>query len=140
MSRRFPSVEELLAEAVVRYSRSSGPGGQHVNKVETRASVGFHLENSALFSPEEKARIVSKCGSKVSREGFIWVHAEAHRSQRSNLDLAVKKLARLLEVCLEEKPPRKPSKPTFGSIERRIKEKQRRSESKKNRGWRPNME
>jgi ribosome-associated protein len=140
MKKDFPPVEALLAEAVLRYSRSSGPGGQHVNKVETRVSIGFDVAGSALFSEEEKAKIAEKCASKISREGLLWVHADAHRSQRSNQELALKKLHRLLQECLEEKPPRKASKPTQASVIRRIQEKQRRSEFKKNRGWRPDSE
>ncbi len=118
-------------------SRSRGPGGQHVNKVETKVTLLFNIPNSEVLNDAEKQTILSKHKSKINAEGWLQITAQDTRSQQRNKEIAIQKFHRLLLKSFVEKKVRKPSKPKKSAIEKRLKEKKNQSEKKANRGWRP---
>jgi len=126
-------VEELA-------SRSSGPGGQHVNTSSTRVTLRWNLRETCGLRPEAKARALSRLASRLSREGLIVVHADRHRSRRRNQQDARERLQALVAEALVVEKPRRPTKPTRSSQSRRLDEKRRRGESKERRQRAPRDE
>jgi ribosome-associated protein len=126
-------IERLLNEVEVSTSRSSGPGGQNVNKVNTRVSLTFHIGNSAVLTEEQKQLIHLKWATKISNEGYLQVHAQEKRSQLANKELAIKKLLELLTKAFTKKKKRKSTAPTRASKEKRLKGKKVRGEVKQQR-------
>lgn len=122
-------VEELA-------SRASGPGGQHVNTSSTRVSLRWNVQTSQGLTTEARARVVSRLRSRLTREGVLVVHAEGHRSRRRNLEEAYARLAELVRTALYQAPPRRPTRPGRGATQRRLNAKKRRSQVKKERGFR----
>jgi ribosome-associated protein len=112
-------------------SRSSGPGGQNVNKVETKVRLRWNVDDSAIFSDDEKAKIKLFSGNKLNSEGEILIDCQETRSQADNLQIAKDKLNVLIERSLTPEEERIPTKPTRGSKEARLKYKGERSEIKK---------
>lgn len=102
-------------------TRSSGPGGQHVNKVNTRVVLRFNINNSLLLEEHEKAIIRNKLLKKISKEGILQIVCQAGRSQYENREKAIEKFYQLLERALKPEKKRTPTKPTVASkIKRRI--------------------
>ncbi|MBN1187504.1 MAG: aminoacyl-tRNA hydrolase [Bacteroidales bacterium] len=114
-------------------SRSSGPGGQHVNKTETKVELRFHVEGSQLLSETEKQRIKEKLKHKINSEGFLQVFAQEYRSQIKNKELAEKRFLQYLLKALAVRKKRIPVKPSKAMIEKRIKTKKINTERKTNR-------
>ena len=114
-------------------SRASGPGGQHVNKTNSRISLRWNLENSLALTPFQRARITEKLAHRISKSGDIQVDAEQHRSQLKNREMARERLAHLLRKALERPKKRKATRPSRASKERRLKSKKRRSDIKASR-------
>ncbi|NND16606.1 MAG: aminoacyl-tRNA hydrolase [Eudoraea sp.] len=125
--------EQLRKELLVKFSRSGGPGGQHVNKVATKAITSLHIDSSLGLSSEEKSRLNRKLSSKISKEGYLTVHAEVSRSQSKNRQIAEKKLLSLLDEALKRPKLRKKTKPSKASKEKRLKKKKVVSEKKQSR-------
>ncbi|MEO9894201.1 alternative ribosome rescue aminoacyl-tRNA hydrolase ArfB [Aurantibacter sp.] len=123
-------VQELKFKAV----RSSGAGGQHVNKVSTKVELTFDLINSLTLSDIEKDRISNKLSSKLTKEGLILLQEDKTRSQHKNKELVIKKFLELIENVLKVPKKRKKSRPTKASIEKRLKSKRISSQKKANRG------
>ncbi len=119
-------VEELA-------SRSSGPGGQHVNTSSTRVSLRWNVRDSEGLTASGRERVLRKLASRLSREGVLTVHADRHRSRRRNLEEAHERLFELVRDALHQAPARRPTKPRKGAVERRLKEKRRRSAIKQDR-------
>ncbi len=134
MNSRVTS-ELLMPELEFVSSRSSGPGGQNVNKVNTKVTLRFDVTNSKILTEEEKDTLADKSGSRITTSGILVISAQDKRSQQQNKEAALAKLNRLLRKAFEKKKKRKATKPTKGSKEERIKEKKQRSEKKK---WRQN--
>ncbi|MFZ4413136.1 MAG: alternative ribosome rescue aminoacyl-tRNA hydrolase ArfB [Bacteroidales bacterium] len=101
-------------------SRSSGPGGQNVNKTETKVELRFHVEASLLLSDEEKYLIKSRFQQKINAEGFLQIIVQESRSQLTNKQLAEERFYILLMKAFKKHSIRKASKPTLGSVKRRL--------------------
>ncbi|MEI7980492.1 MAG: alternative ribosome rescue aminoacyl-tRNA hydrolase ArfB [Bacteroidota bacterium] len=111
-------------------SRSSGPGGQHVNKVSTRIELRFDVINSVLLSREEKEVILSKLTGKLTSEGILIIVSQVERSQLRNKDRTIEKFYALLTKTLTPRKKRKATLPTRASIEKRLEAKRMQSEKK----------
>ena len=115
-------------------SRSSGPGGQNVNKVSTRVTLLFDLERSASLSAKQRESVRSRLAGRINREGVLRVVSQRHRTQLANREAAVQRFAQLLAEALTETPERV-QVPVPGLVkERRLEEKHHRSRLKKARG------
>ena len=122
------SVALPLAEVELRFSRSSGPGGQHANTAETRVEAVFDVEASASLSPAQKRRVVAKAGP------VLRAVAQDERSQWRNRELAVERLVEALREALRVPRPRRPTTPSAAARERRLEDKRRRGQTKRLRG------
>lgn len=119
------------SELELETSTSSGPGGQNVNRVETRVTLRFDVDASPSLTDEQKARIKEKLASRVTKQGVLRVVAQEHRSQSHNRKLALERFATLLERALEPEAERKSTKVPRSAKRRRLEEKRRRSEIKR---------
>lgn len=137
----LPGGNRILASEIVELaSRSSGPGGQHVNTSSTRVTLRWNLRLSCGLSAEALARLESGLRSKLSREGILIVHASRHRSRERNRALARERLIELVSGALHQAPRRRPTGPSKGSKTRRLDAKRRRGELKSGRQRRPGFE
>src|SRR5204863_9002922 len=109
----------------LRFSRSSGPGGQHAQKTESRVEAVFDVEASTALSPVQKRRVVAKAGA------VLRAVAQDERSQWRNRELAVERLVDALRAALKVDRPRRPTKPTAASKERRLQQKRRQGDKKR---------
>ena len=119
------SVVLPLAEVELQVSRSSGPGGQHAQKSETRVVAVFDVEVSNALTPTQKRRVVSRTGP------VLRAVAQDERSQARNRELAIERLVAALRDALRVERKRVPTKPTAAARERRLDQKKRRSETKR---------
>jgi ribosome-associated protein len=113
------------SEVDLRFSRSSGPGGQHAQKSDTRVEAVFDVEGSSALSDAQKRRVVSRVGPVVRAV------AQDERSQWRNRELALERLAETLREALRVRRPRRATKPTKAAVERRLDQKRRRSNTKR---------
>lgn len=126
--------EQILTELQFKAIRSSGPGGQHANKVSSKVELSFHIESSAGLTERQKKRALLKLGNKISKEGNLILQCDESRSQHKNKELVTKRFLKLLEKSLIVPKARKKSRPTRSSIEKRLKSKKLASLKKTNRG------
>lgn len=115
----------ILSELQFKATRSSGPGGQHANKVSSKVEVTFNLVTSAGLNEREKDRLQLKLKSKLSKNGVLLLQCDESRSQHTNKDIVTERLLKLLENALILPKKRKPSKPSRSSIEKRLKSKKK---------------
>jgi len=125
--------EQILTELQFKGIRSSGPGGQHANKVSSKVELSFHIEASAGLTDREKKRLILKLDNKLSKEGLLILQCDESRSQHKNKELVIKRFLKLIEKSLVVPKARKKSKPTRSSIEKRLKSKKIASLKKINR-------
>ena len=114
-----------LEEVELRFSRSSGPGGQHAQKTETRVEAVFDVARSATLSEAQKRRLTTRVGPVVRAV------AQDERSQSRNRELALERLAAAIRAGVRVPRKRRPTKPTAASRERRLEEKKRRASVKR---------
>lgn len=133
MSEQISSFPDLLPELQFQTSRSSGPGGQNVNKVNSRVEVRFDISNSALLNDDQKQLLLSKLASKITVEGILCLASQKTRSQLINKEDAIQKLNSLIIKALTPIKARKRTKPTAGAVEKRLTEKRHKSQIKQNR-------
>jgi ribosome-associated protein len=124
---------EILKEVSYKTSRSSGAGGQHVNKTESRVEVIFNIEASSFFFQDEKELLQEKLIHLLDKEGNIHVTSQKNRSQHQNREDAEKKLIALLKRGLRKAKKRKPTKIPKAAKEKRLKIKRIKSDIKQNR-------
>jgi len=133
MSESIVNIPDLSSEFQFLTSRSSGPGGQNVNKVNSKVELRFDIENSSLLTDDQKEILLIKLATKITSEGILSVVSQRDRSQLANKEDAIEKLYLLIEKALKPVKPRKNTRPTKGSVERRLTTKRIKAEIKQNR-------
>src|SRR6185369_13704637 len=111
MNNRIISSELLFSELEFSTSRSSGPGGQNVNKVNTKVTLRWNVKDSILLTPEEKELLLQKLSTRLTTEGVLLLSAQDKRSQLQNKEEAVRKFDQLLKQAFTKKKKRKATKP-----------------------------
>jgi ribosome-associated protein len=117
----------------ISFVRASGPGGQNVNKLSTAAQLRFDSRRIALPS-DAAARLTRLAGQRMTKEGVIVIHAQRFRTQERNRADAIDRLLELLREAVVRPTPRRPTRPTLGSKQRRLEGKKRRGDIKAKRG------
>ena len=117
-------------------SRSSGPGGQHVNKVSSRITLSFNVAESASLSAEQKHRLLTRLATRISKDGILRVVSQKYRSQTANRDAAIARFIALLQDALTPVPRRKKTTVTATARQQRLEEKKRQSKRKQQRSHR----
>ncbi len=120
-------------ELIFKASRSAGPGGQNVNKVNTRITLLFDLANCESFTDVQKRRIVNRLSTRIDKNGQIRVVSQKYRTQKANRRAAVERLQQLLVEALKTRPIRKKTSVPYAVKQRRLEEKRRRSLLKRQR-------
>ncbi len=120
----------------INFIRASGPGGQNVNKLSTAAQLRYDTRRLAL-PPDTAARLARLAGQRLTRDGVIVIHAQRFRTQERNRADATDRLIELLRQAAIRPPPRRATKPTLGSKQRRLESKKRRGDVKARRGRAP---
>lgn len=118
---------------IFKTSRSSGPGGQNINKVNTRVTLLFNVKESENLSELQKQKILSSYSSRIDKNGILRVISQKYRTQKANRRTAVERLQKLLAEALKIRPSRKKTKIPKSSNQRRLEEKRRRSLLKRQR-------
>ncbi len=126
---------ELLFKAV----RSSGAGGQHVNKVATRVELSFDILNSEGLSDTEKERLVEKLENRLTKDHILLLQGDTTRSQHRNKEIVITRFFKLLTDSLKVSKKRKPTKPSKSAIEKRLQNKQKNASKKESRK-KPNLD
>jgi len=127
--------QELQFKAV----RSSGAGGQHVNKVSTKIELSFPIDSSTALTDEEKERIASKLKHRLSKENVLLLQCDESRSQHKNKALVIQRFLDLLEDSLKVPKKRKATKPSKASVEKRLQNKKKAAQKKVSRA-KPNLD
>nr|MEE4269053.1 alternative ribosome rescue aminoacyl-tRNA hydrolase ArfB [Candidatus Krumholzibacteria bacterium] len=121
-------------ELEITASRSSGPGGQHVNKTDTRIQVRWNVRESPVLSDYQRRLLMKNLSPRVTEAGDLLIASDSHRSQKRNRDDALQRLAALLREALIPPKPRKKTRPSRAAKEKRLQEKKQRSQVKQKRG------
>jgi ribosome-associated protein len=119
------------------FIRSSGPGGQNVNKLATAVQLRFDVRQSPSLPHDVRARLERLAGKRLTRDGVLVITAQRFRTQERNRDDALERLVEMIRAAAVRPTPRRPTKPTFGSKVRRLEGKKRRAGLKALRGAKP---
>ncbi len=138
MKNNDPIVPE--SEISEQFSRSSGRGGQNVNKLSTKAEVRWNIDESKAFNNEEKEKIKGILSNRINKKGELVIVSQEERSQLQNRERAIERLNNLVKTALIHEKKRKATKPTKASKERHLQSKKRLSEKKKWRSDKPQKE
>jgi ribosome-associated protein len=114
-------------ELVFKASRSSGPGGQNVNKLNTKIGAEVDIANCSFLTDEQKTIVLRKLSGRLTKDNRLIVESQQFRSQKANRDFAVEKLERIIEASLKRPKKRRATKPTKTSVEKRLKSKKMKS-------------
>jgi ribosome-associated protein len=125
--------DTILSEITFRTSRSSGAGGQHVNKTESKVEVLFDVETSFGLNEEEKEKVTRKLANRINEFGMLSLSSQKSRSQFANKENVTDRLKKYLEKAIVPEVRRKKTKPSAASIEERLAEKKLRAERKASR-------
>jgi ribosome-associated protein len=120
-------IQILEGELTFKTSRSSGPGGQNINKLNTKVAAVLDIKNCGCLNNEQKQTILKKLASRITKDGRLIVESQKFRTQKANRDYAVEKLTQLIENALKRPKSRKPTKPTITAVEKRLKHKRLKS-------------
>ncbi|MGE5944895.1 MAG: alternative ribosome rescue aminoacyl-tRNA hydrolase ArfB [Flavobacteriales bacterium] len=123
-------IDALLNELTFKATRSSGAGGQHVNKVSSKIELVFNLEESSIFNEEQKERLQNKLQNRLTKEGVLMLQCDESRSQHKNKELVIKRFLELIEKSLIIPKKRVPTKIPRAVIKKRLKSKRNLSEKK----------
>jgi ribosome-associated protein len=126
-------ISECKSELNFASARSSGPGGQHVNKTETKVILTWDIDSSSSLSDNQKEIVKKKLSRYINKEGVLSLYDQSTRYQLRNKVKVIAKWTDLLRQALTPAKKRKPTKPTQSSIKKRLKSKQKRSEKKQHR-------
>ncbi|MFW8601997.1 alternative ribosome rescue aminoacyl-tRNA hydrolase ArfB [Desulfobacterota bacterium M19] len=130
MLKITPNLNIPLSELSFTFSRSSGPGGQHVNKVNSRVTLWFNIQQSPSLSETQKNTLSQKLTGRINRHGRLWLVSDRHRAQMANRQDVLLKFCDLLREGLKTKPRRKKTRVTRAAREHRLKLKKNRSRLK----------
>jgi len=122
-----------MSELHFRFARSSGPGGQHVNRSATQVELLFDVANSPSLDETQRRRVLRKLKSRIDKEGILHLVSQETRSQLRNREEVVERFQELMREVLHVPKRRRPTRPTQGARERRLEEKRRRSQIKRRR-------
>lgn len=125
--------QQVHSELQFKAVRSSGAGGQNVNKVSSKVELSFDVSASEGLSDVEKERLYKKLKTRLTNDGVLILQCDEARSQHKNKDLVIKRFFEVLKKALTVPKKRKPTKPTKSSIEKRLKTKKKAAEKKANR-------
>jgi len=129
-----PHLHIPLREFEFTFSRSSGPGGQNVNKVNTKALLRWPVTTSSSLPDAVRRRLLTKCGRRITVEGDLLVSSQRFRDAGRNTADCLEKLRAMIAEAAEPVRPRRPTRPTRSSVRRRIENKRRQSQKKQGRG------
>ena len=129
----MPHFEILKQELFFKAVKSSGPGGQHVNKTASKVVVQFDIPTSSAVTEEEKALLLEKLSSRLTKEGILIIDSSESRSQHKNKELVTERLIKVISGALKKSKPRKKTRPTKASKLKRLMEKKARSAQKTDR-------
>jgi ribosome-associated protein len=128
------SLQIPAPELRFRFSRSSGAGGQNVNKRDTKVELLFDVAGSPSLGPRQRDRIMTKLASRIDADGVLHIVVSDERTQGRNREIAIERFRALLIDALRPDPPkRRPTKPSKAAVDRRIASKRRRGERKRGR-------
>lgn len=132
-------VDTILQELSFKAIRSSGSGGQHVNKVSSKVELTFKLAESLVFSENQKERLLNKLQNRLTKEDVLILQCGESRSQHKNKDIVIKRFLELVKDALKIPKKRRPTKIPKSAIRKRLKSKRKHSEKKTNR-QKPNLD
>lgn len=123
----MPHYELLKQELIYKAVKSSGPGGQHVNKTASKVIVQYDIPQSAAISQEEKTLLLEKLSSRLTNEGILIMDSSESRSQHKNKELVTERILEVIAGALKRQKPRKKTRPTKASKLKRLQEKKAKS-------------